>query len=545
MSHTVKAAASLPASSVAIIKPHADSHGQVVKLSAIDQIAPRDYMSMCLFFRLAPDADKEQIFGILQKALLKTVSDIPELACCVQKHTKNSREEVELLFDSTKGVEIHYKDYTSPELCGMWNYGTFDQLEQEHFPLNKMPRHIVFGTSAKLEDSVRLPSLMVQANFIPGGMILGSCLHVSFYSDLALFSFVWLRTGPDEAMYSVLGWGPSRQILLYGVVLTETQHVAGDGQCNFMLHDTIGSHFAAIADGLVSKPTSPIHFLERSGVVEGDQGVTLEEFPHWKLAEDTTKFLNPTVYKASDVSTFEYATYFISAEKLALLRSRISAKSPETKLGTTEALAAFLWRHVIVARDIDPQKYPEAKLSITIDARGRMKNPDVPSTYWGNFAEPNAVAKLPVASLRGDSSLSSTSEHFTSTIYPEAARHIQKAIAAVDDKAVRRLVGLLNHMPKSTTLTWNVNRYPGPDMLIVCVHGHRYNDIYFGQELGHPSALRATVGDTEGKPDGRCLILPPRRADGKGLEIALQYDSNTLKRLEDNIEFAEFFVRRN
>ncbi|KAJ5128660.1 hypothetical protein N7448_002377 [Penicillium atrosanguineum] len=496
MSDTVKTAAIVPTSSVAVIKPHPDSHGQVVKLSAIDQIAPRDYMSICLFFRLGPDADKRQIFSVLQETLLRIVSDMPELACCVQKHTNNNREEVELVFDSSKGVEIHYKDYTSPELCGLWNFGTFDQLEQEHFPLNKMPRHIVFGTSAKLEDNVKLPSLIVQLNFIPGGLILGSCLH----------------------------------------------HVAGDGQCNFMLYSTIGAHFSAVADGLDSKPTSKIHLLERSGVVEGDQSVTLEEFPHWKLAEDTTEFLNPTVYRASEIPTFEYATYFISAEKLALLKSRISNNVPETKLGTVETLGAFIWRHIIVARNINPRRYPEAKLSITIDARGRTKNPNVPSNYWGNFAEPNAVARLPVASLQG---ASSSTKHLTSTIYPEAARRIKKAIAAVDDKAVRRLVGLLNQMPKSTTLTWNVNRYPGPDMLLVCIQGHAYNDIYFGHELGCPSALRCTVGDTEGKPDGRCLILPPRRGDGKGLEVALQYDNSTLKRLENNIEFGEFFVRRN
>jgi hypothetical protein len=300
-----------------------------------------------------------------------------------------------------------------------------------------------------------------------------------------------------------------------------------------------------MADGLDSKPTSQIHLLERSGVVEGDQSVTPEEFPHWKLAEDTTEFLNPMVYTASEIPTFEYATYFISAEKLALLKSRISNNVPETKLGTVETLGAFIWRHIIVARNIDPQRYPEAKLSITVDARGRTKNPNVPSNYWGNFAEPNAVARLPVARLQEGASSSSTSKHLTSTIYPEAARRIHKAIAAVDDTAVRRLVGLLNQMPKSTTLTWNVNRYPGPDMLLVCIQGHKYNDIYFGHELGCPSALRCTVGDTEGKPDGRCLILPPRRGDGKGLEIALQYDNSTLKRLENNVEFGEFFVRRN
>jgi hypothetical protein len=41
------------------------------------------------------------------------------------------------------------------------------------------------------------------------------------------------------------------------------------------------------------------------------------------------------------------------------------------------------------------------------------------------------------------------------------------------------------------------------------------------------------------------MIMPPRRGDGKGLEIGLQYDNSTLKRLENNAEFGEFFVRRN
>ncbi|KAL6408662.1 trichothecene 3-O-acetyltransferase [Ilyonectria robusta] len=500
VSNIVKAACH-EATSVTIIQPQPSSHGKVVKLSVIDQIAPRDYISLCLFFKLSPDADTRSIFRVLEMALLNTVDDIPELACCVQKNTSNGREEVQLLFDTSKGVEIHYKDYTSPKLRDLWKFGTFDQLEQDHFPLSKMPRHVVFGTSAKLEENVTLPSLIVQANFVPGGLILGSCLH----------------------------------------------HVSGDGICNFLWHKTMGAHFATIADRLLNKPTSPIPFLERSRVVEGDQGMTLEEFPDWKLAEDASSFLNPTDYEASEIPTFEYATYFISTEKLALLKSRVSIKVPDIRLSTTDILGAFLWRQVILARKIDPQKYPEAKLSITVDSRGRMENPTVPPNYWGNFAEPNAVAKLPVVSLQKGSpvSSSSTSETAWGTIYPEAARRIHGAIAAVNDKAVRRLVGLLNQMPKATTLTWNVDRYPGPDMLIVCIQAHRFNEIHFGREIGYPLATRCTVGDTEGKPDGRCMILPPRRADGRGLEIMLQYDKITLERLENNIEFKDFFVRRN
>lgn len=176
---------SVPASSVAVLKPYPESHGQVVKLSAIDQIAPRDYMSICLFFRLGEYVDKREIFRAFQEALLNILDDMPELACCVQKHTQNNREEVELIFDCNKGVEIHYKDYTSAEHCDLWNLGSFDQLEEEHFPLKKLPRNLVFGTSAKLTDGVRLPALVIQLNFIPGGLIIGSCLHVSPHTSNA------------------------------------------------------------------------------------------------------------------------------------------------------------------------------------------------------------------------------------------------------------------------------------------------------------------------------------------------------------------------
>lgn len=169
----------LPPSSLIILKPHPSSHGQVVKLSAIDQIAPRDYMSICLFFRTSSSTIKDRIFSVLHQAVSRTVGDIPELACCVQQRANNSREEVELLFDAERGVELHCKDYDSPELRDLWQCGTFEELEQEHFPLSKMPRNLVFGTCGKLEGGVKLPSLILQANFIPGGVILGGCLHVS------------------------------------------------------------------------------------------------------------------------------------------------------------------------------------------------------------------------------------------------------------------------------------------------------------------------------------------------------------------------------
>ncbi|KAF5641672.1 trichothecene 3-o-acetyltransferase [Fusarium sp. NRRL 52700] len=471
------------------VQPQPTAHGNIVKLSAIDQIAPRDYISSCLYFHVPQNADKRHIFHLFERALVNTIIDIPELACSVRQPVGSDREEVELVFDSNQGAILNYRDYTAPELRTLWTFGTFHQLERNYFPLN-IPRHIVFGTSAKLVPGASIPALVLQCNFITGGLILGICLH----------------------------------------------HVAGDGVCNFILHKTVGMHLAAITKGfgLRSFPITP---LERSSVVEGEKGVTLEEFPDWKLTETSSTFLNPTNYEAAEVQSIEHGVFSISAENLSLLKNNVLKNTANMKLSTTEVVCAFLWRHVVLARQIDHHRYPEAKLSITVDARGRMENPPLPCNYWGNFAEPNAVARASVARLQN--------EEDESKIYVDLASTVKQAIAVVNNKAVRRLVGLLNQMPKSTSLTWNVDRYPGPDMLIVCLQAHRYNDIYFGRDLGYPSAFRVTVGDTEGKPDGRCIILPPRHAEGHGLELIVQYSSGTLERLESNTEFSKYFTRRN
>jgi hypothetical protein len=126
-----------------------------------------------------------------------------------------------------------------------------------------------------------------------------------------------------------------------------------------------------------------------------------------------------------------------------------------------------------------------------------------------------------------------------------AAARIKQAIAGVDSTAVRRLVGLLNQMDKATSLTWNVDRWPGPDMLIVCLNASKFNHIDFGPALGCSEAFRCSVGKPDGKPDGRCFIWPPGHGDGRGMEVTLQYDVGTLERLRRCGEFREFFDWRN
>lgn len=136
---------------------------------------------------------------------------------------------------------------------------------------------------------------------------------------------------------------------------------------------------------------SSISFLDRTSVIHPELDVKLEDFPDWKLVGADAAFLNPCDYSPETSPPVEYATYFISEANLQRLKQKLSAES-ENRPTTIEAACAFLWKHTVKARGIDTEKYPETKLSITVNTRARMKNPGCSSVYWGNLSEPNAVS---------------------------------------------------------------------------------------------------------------------------------------------------------
>lgn len=328
-----------------------------------------------------------------------------------------------------------------------------------------------------------------------------------------------------------------------------------DGTGNAIFHETFARELCHLAGATLPKaPTLQPSMAERTTIVQPTEDAThLQDFPHWKLADDDKTFLNPVAYDSAPVPV-RYSIFFISEQNIQRLRKRVNTES-NSNFSALDAACAFLWMHVVRARSPDPEVHPTSKLSITVDARTRMTDSQVANSYWGNFSEPNAVACLPT-SFFGTNALEnmedaklrpvqkSLQQEDWRTKIPHAASKITQAIRAVDNVALRRLVGLLAQMPKATSLTWNVNRWPGPDMLIVCTNKLPLTTLQYGS-LGCSEAARITVGNTEEKPDGRCLLLPSRKSDGRGMEIALQYDLATLERLKDDAEFAEYMEWRN
>lgn len=160
-----------------VYKPASPLIGQVVDLGPIDQIAPRCYMTTVFCLRLAPDITKSSIIKRVQRMVLCAVQEIPQLLTTVVSRN-NSREELELRYLEDSGACLTFKDYTSEHLKHEWKYGSFDDLAKDHFPYHKLERRTLIDGINPDEKDKHTMALKVQANLIPGGLLLVSALHV-------------------------------------------------------------------------------------------------------------------------------------------------------------------------------------------------------------------------------------------------------------------------------------------------------------------------------------------------------------------------------
>ena len=144
--------------------------------------------------------------------------------------------------------------------------------------------------------------------------------------------------------------------------------------------------------------TLPIDFADRATIITPDFHISLEDLPDWRLVTPGEQFLNPTSYNTALLSNLRCAIYYISEERINQLKDTIAVST--LRPSPNEAISSLLWLHVIRARNIDLNEYPEAKLSLTINTRARMSNPIVPKYFWGNMCEPNAVAHMPTTTSR-------------------------------------------------------------------------------------------------------------------------------------------------
>ena len=293
--------------------------------------------------------------------------------------------------------------------------------------------------------------------------------------------------------------------------------------CDASALDTIvgtWAHNTAAASGSHSShsfTTYDAQLNDRSPLMEGTPGADIVDFPAYRLPNSRdvlAQQMPPTGFQLPPMTSH---VFYFSPASLADLKTAAEAYS------THDALCAFVWRHMTMARQAPGSPDPPgdegtSALAIAVNVRDRA-SPPLPSTYLGNASMVSITGRLPTSSLTKHDGLSST------------AAAIRKSLGVFSAPSrVPLTIGLLQSRPDPTEFKLAYDAFLGPDVVATSWADLKVYESNWGS-LGRVVAFRIPG---EGA-DGMVMIFP-RLQDG-GLEVAVGLESEAMGRLLENREF--------
>lgn len=447
-------------------------------------------------------------------------------------------------------------DIVTVKDLSLTNYASYGTLRSNHFPLSAVDYSVLMSLPSKDQDDG--PVIMVQINFIKGGMIWGIVLDHA-YTDgtgAAFVAKVWATycRGEDGSRF-VTPDIMHRERLMHG----SKTGTLGDYPLFYYGPETDVSKVEVLEK--VPSRTSPLsRTLKslRSSVLPWFRSILFIMF-------QTFKRLGPGTYLRADVSASKPhvdqvagEVFFFSREKLSELKIMASTKTDW--ISTNDALASLLYCCITDANKVKTRhnnnerindttnenlralwiekmavlgshetQEPFAVLGFATNARKYLK-PPLPPDYIGNVTIWNTIA-APLSTVA--SSLQTVSAF---------AYHLRRRMQTCNLADVSDLIGALDAVPDIS----RVGLTPGPfaEFLVVVNSwaGFKWHDIDWGSVVGGKcERLRfETV-----KVPGFCLVLPEigagtRCEGGEGLEVVITLKQGHLDLLKKNELFMSF-----
>ena len=453
-----------------LVKPSAIIKPEIINLPPIDQFMLRFYLPFLHCFRLDPEADPRKVYSELRTGLSDALVEFPFLVGRVFKHDVG-RDRIQINLSSDDGVAFKYNDLTSSL--------DFRDLEQEHFPPSKLMGSALSPTDQVFPTGANDPALLIQANFIKGGLLLAISIHHST-SD-------------------AVGWT--------GFLKSWAKHTAAASK---------GSRIA---------PHPSREILDRSTLFQANKDVAFEHCEQLVPINDVNDRLKRIKKRLDGLPQQQIvnACWYFSSERLQALKvAAQSISKADSWVSTNDALSALLWRHVTIARHSKESPYATTTIQIPCDIRKRH-SPKLHPEYVGN-ATVHAHFSCPIQDLcsPGPDSLQL------------AASGIRKAIDRVDEPLVRKIYGIYDSLPTMGSARYNLELAPGPDFFLTTFAAYAWHDFDWGNHLGRLVSHRHTV-----KNYVTGVTVGPRLRDG-GLEVFMAHEFDVIERLRLDETFMTF-----
>ena len=474
-----------------------------LRLSIWDKRMPPMYSRRVLCFALPSDTDerKQRIVHLLETALRSTVEELPFLAGSVVPLSKEQPWLHDLRPHGAASLQI--KDL-SHEI-------NFSQLREAGFDSSLLDSDQL-GPLSGLENTQDGPAdvCRLQANFVAGGLLLAVSI---------------IHTACD-------GRGISNVLEIFAKILRGLQTASSTEFPNRTQLD----------------PMERFFFDRNTLLSSGGHRGSIDNHPGWTTLPSTRRGQHSPGRALSTL-------FHISSASLRLLKEVASPKLPRTsspthtspaylqntspdqavKISTHDAVAALVWRTVIISRCKAGVISEESKTSFSqaVDCRTHL---NLPEPYFGNaiygVKASSTISQL--ASMTDSSEASQTKE------LGAAARLIRNEISLVTEHTFRDLLGFVERtiMEKPIRLAV-LDELTSESVLLVSYFWFAMHDLDFGEALG--GRIEAFRLLSNGLMPGVPVVLP-RLPDGS-CEFIINEPEEVVRYFAGN-EFLERFAKR-
>ncbi|PYI06948.1 hypothetical protein BO78DRAFT_444438 [Aspergillus sclerotiicarbonarius CBS 121057] len=455
-------------------------------LTSLERIGPKGYVRYIFPFPLGDDYDLEQVMRVLRASYAATKKRLPVMGCeAVPDETSKQAGVLRLqrLHDGEID-EIVVRDLRAPGAFP----ATYADLKSWAFPVAFFDADVLCCRSVWPMPGERLPVSLLQANFIPGGLLLNWC----------------------------------------------TLHLVGDGT-SYYVWMKIWAEECRRAQGLkiphpVELPEAIIQDRERVMRASGRNPGLLDHHPQYTLLPRAPSGAPPKMLARNHRTQ----VFYFSPESLAALKeaaSPVHATVPTDVewISTNDALSALLWRTVMAVQwplDTLPGD-PVSVFNIAIDGRLRTDPPVHPQTL-GCFLEYLGVS-APIRTILESATLA------------DLAIRIRTEVRRADRQFTDDLAALIEQLEDVDRLVPTAFLdVPGFNCVQTSWINFQLYSLEWGPVLGH--RIDAVRAPHIGVINGLQLVLPAPR-DG-GMEVLVGVEESCLDKLLHDPVWTRYAVPR-
>ena len=465
------------------VRPTTPCSPQIIPLTPLDQVAFRLYISFIHCFSLPVRTDQKALYLRLKHGLSETVSELPFLGGCIVPEVGKSGR-VQIQIDEGYGIRFPYRDYTDVSPQNSWRR-SYEELKAAHFPISALDAGKLSPVDP-IPTSPTPPVMVVQANFINGGLLLTTSIHHSALDATGFATVLKIWANRSRRDYD--------------------------------------------RGGIVSLTTPNWRAMDRSVLMKGHAEANIRDSPVFRVRDGLELTVSQRTGMVPACPAKEISIFYFSPSRLAQLKLAASSdNTTDTWVSTNDALCALLWRHLSRARgfgslESSGQGTPPVQFTLAVQGRQRLA-PPLSEEMLGN------VVTLCPASLDINTLTSPSSPLYN------AASTLRKAINNIDSAYLRGTIGMIDSISDLKDLELSVFDNPLRDLLVSSWSDLGLLQVDWGQGVGRPDYMRITQQPSTGGIGGAGIF--PRLLDG-GLEVLIGVEAEAMKRLRADEEFLRY-----